>query len=151
LIGDAGANRFYGGMGADVMNGAGGFDSAYYSNATAGVTLDLATGGTGGDAAGDSFISIEWVFGSNFNDDLTGDSGANRLYGLNGDDVLNGAGGNDRLFGGNGDDTINGGDGVDVLYGEAGDDIMSGGASNDFFFGGAGGDSFDGGTGSCGR
>ena len=146
LIGDSGANRFYGGMGGDVINGAGGFDSAYYTNATAAVTLDLATGGTGGDAAGDSFISIEWVYGSNFDDELTGDNGANRLYGLNGDDMLNGAGGNDRLFGGAGDDTINGGDGIDVLYGQAGNDILSGGAGNDFFFGGAGGDSFDGGA-----
>ena len=145
LIGNTSANRFIGGLGADTLDGGSGFDSAFYTTATAGVILSLATGGTGGDAAGDSFTSIEWVYASNFDDNITGDSGANRLYGLNGNDVLDGAGGNDRLFGGNGDDTITGGDGIDVLYGEAGDDAMSGGAGNDFFFGGAGADSFDGG------
>ena len=146
LDGGAGNDRLYGGLGADMLNGGTGVDSVYYTFATAGVTLDLATGGTGGEAAGDSFSSIEWVFGSGFDDELTGDSGNNRLYGQDGNDTLNGAGGNDRILGGDGDDTINGGDGVDILFGQDGNDIMSGGAGNDFFYGGAGADSFDGGA-----
>lgn len=146
LDGGAGNDRLYGGLGADVLTGGAGTDSIYYTFATAGVTLDLPTGGTGGEAAGDSFSGIEWVFGSAFDDDLTGDSGNNRLYGQDGNDVLNGAGGNDRILGGDGDDTIDGGDGVDILFGQDGDDIMSGGAGNDFFYGGAGADSFDGGA-----
>lgn len=146
LDGGAGNDRLYGGTGADALIGGTGIDSAYYTTATAGVTLNLATGGTAGDAAGDSFNSIEWVFGSDFDDDITGDNNANRLYGENGNDTLNGAGGNDRILGGEGNDTINGGDGVDILFGQNGDDIMSGGAGNDFFYGGAGSDSFDGGA-----
>ncbi|WP_162143788.1 calcium-binding protein [Hellea balneolensis] len=146
LDGGAGNDRLFGGEGADTLIGGAGIDSAYYTAAAAGVTLDLATSGTGGEAAGDSFNSIEWVFGSDFDDSLTGDAGNNRLYGEDGNDILNGAGGNDRILGGEGNDTINGGDGVDVLFGQDGDDIMSGGAGNDFFYGGAGADSFDGGA-----
>jgi len=119
---------------------------AFYFNAEAGVTLDLSLGGTGGEAAGDSFSSIEWVFGSNFDDDITGDALNNRLFGNGGDDILNGDDGNDRLQGGDGDDTINGGDGVDTIFGQNGNDTLSGGAGNDFFFGSDGGDSFDGGA-----
>jgi len=147
LYGGAGNDRLFGGEGADTLVGGAGIDGAYYTAASAGVTLDLATGGTGGEAAGDSYNSIEWVFGSDFDDNLTGDTGANRLYGEDGNDTLNGAAGNDRILGGEGNDTINGGDGVDVLFGQEGDDIMSGGAGNDFFYGGAGADSFDGGVG----
>ncbi|MEP3890881.1 MAG: hypothetical protein ABJN69_10460, partial [Hellea sp.] len=147
LNGSGGGDRLFGGAGADTLIGGTGIDIAVYTDVDAGVTLDLATGGTGGEAAGDSFNGIEWVFGSDFNDDITGDSGANRLAGNDGDDTLSGAGGNDRLLGGDGNDTINGGDGVDTIFGQAGDDVMSGGAGNDFFFGDSGADSHDGGTG----
>ena len=146
LSGAGGNDRLYGGLGGDVLDGGIGTDSIYYTFATAGVTLDLATGGTGGEAAGDSFTSIEWVFGSGFDDSLTGDAGNNRLYGQDGNDTLNGAGGNDRILGGDGDDIIDGGDGVDILFGQDGDDTMSGGLGNDFFYGGDGADSFDGGA-----
>jgi len=147
LDGSGGNDRLFGGEGADILIGGTGIDIAMFTVATAGVTLDLATGGTGGEATGDSYSGIEWVFGSDFDDDITGDNGANRLTGNDGNDTLNGAGGNDRLLGGDGNDTINGGDGVDTIFGQAGDDIMTGGADNDFFFGGAGADSHDGGTG----
>ncbi|MEP3889375.1 MAG: hypothetical protein ABJN69_02840 [Hellea sp.] len=146
LDGSDGNDRLFGGNGADSLIGGTGIDIAMYTVATAGVTLDLAAGGTGGEAAGDSFSGIEWVFGSDFNDDITGDSGANRLAGNDGNDTLNGAGGNDRLLGGEGNDTIHGGDGVDTIFGQVGDDIMSGGAGNDFFFGDSGADSHDGGA-----
>ncbi|MEP3892218.1 MAG: calcium-binding protein [Hellea sp.] len=147
LDGAGGGDRLFGGEGADTLIGGTGIDIAMFTVATAGVTLDLATGGTGGEAAGDSYSGIEWVFGSDFNDDITGDSANNRLEGRDGNDTLNGEGGNDQLLGGNGNDTLNGGDGVDVLYGQFGDDIMTGGAGNDFFIGDSGSDSHDGGAG----
>ncbi|WP_026941334.1 calcium-binding protein [Hellea balneolensis] len=147
LDGSGGGDRLFGGAGADTLIGGTGIDIAVYTDVDAGVTLDLATGGTGGEAAGDIFNGIEWVFGSDFDDDIIGDGGNNRLTGNDGNDTLNGAGGNDRLLGGDGDDTISGGDGVDTIFGQAGDDIMSGGAGNDFFFGDSGADSHDGGTG----
>ncbi|MEP3889935.1 MAG: calcium-binding protein [Hellea sp.] len=147
LFGLGGNDRLFGGDGPDSFDGGTGVDIAMFTVAAAGVTLDLTTGGTGGEAAGDSYTSIEWVFGSDFDDNITGDAANNRLEGRDGNDTLNGEGGNDRLLGGDGNDTINGGDGVDTIFGQDGDDIMSGGADNDFFFGGAGADSHDGGTG----
>ena len=150
LDGGAGNDRLFGGAGADTLIGGLGVDSAYYISASSGVVLSLITGGdiaTGGDAAGDSFSSIEWVFGSNFQDDITGDNGANRLYGRNGADTLSGEDGNDILFGGNGNDTLNGGDGVDFLFGQNGTDLLFGDSGNDYLFGSDGGDLMDGGTG----
>ena len=147
LWGYAGNDRLYGGEGEDSMIGGTGIDIAIYTTATAGVSLDLQSGGTGGEANGDSFSGVEWVWGSNFDDVITGDFMANRLEGRGGNDTLNGDGGNDRILGGDGDDIINGGDGVDTIFGQDGDDVMSGGEDNDFFYGGAGADSHDGGSG----
>jgi len=66
----------------------------------AGVRVNLATGvGTGGSAAGDTFIEIENLAGSIYADRLTGDAGANRLSGGAGDDVLAGGAGADLLQG----------------------------------------------------
>lgn len=149
LDGAGGNDRLHGGEGADMLIGGSGIDSAYYTTASSAVHLSLVSGGTLGEADGDSFSSIEWVFGSDFDDEITGDGAANRIYGEDGDDLINGGGGNDRLLGGDGDDTINGGDGIDVIFGQAGFNTLSGGAGNDFFFAGAGTeqDSFDGGDG----
>jgi hypothetical protein len=68
--------------GADRLDGGAGIDTVFYGDSTAGVGINLATGrGVGGSAEGDTLISIENVFGSNFNDTLTGTSGANQLHG----------------------------------------------------------------------
>ncbi|AZO76937.1 MULTISPECIES: calcium-binding protein [unclassified Bosea (in: a-proteobacteria)] len=124
LTGDAGDNFLRGGQGADVLDGGGGFDLAEYTNATAGVTVSLLTpAGNSGEAAGDTFTSIEGVHGSGFADTLLGDGAVNQLFGLNGNDVLYGFGGND---------SINGGAGVDLLTGGAGADALVGGADFDF-------------------
>jgi len=145
LNGAGGNDRLFGGAGADALNGGTGVDIAVYTDAASGVTLNLATVGTVGDAAGDTFSSIEWVWGSDFNDIITGDAANNRLEGRDGDDTLNGADGNDRLIGGEGNDIINGGNGVDTIFGQNGNDTLVGAAGNDFFFGSAGGDSISGG------
>ncbi|MEP3889708.1 MAG: hypothetical protein ABJN69_04525 [Hellea sp.] len=147
IDGSGGNDRLFGDAGADTLIGGTGLDGAYYTNAGSAVTADLVNGGSVGDAAGDTYNSIEWVFGSNFDDTLLGDGIANRLTGGQGADTLDGRGGNDRLLGGDGNDTINGGAGVDSIFGQDGDDVMFGGADNDFFYGGAGIDSHDGGTG----
>jgi len=68
------------------------------------VTLNLQTGGTGGDADGDTYTSIERIFGSGQDDNLTGSDG---------NDILIGNGGSDFLTGGLGNDSLNGGAGVD--------------------------------------
>src|SRR6476619_6644872 len=81
--------------GADRLDGGNGIDTVFYGDSTAGVGINLQTGrGVGGSAEGDTLISIENVFGSNFNDTLTGTSGANQLHGQDGKDVIKGGGGN---------------------------------------------------------
>lgn len=106
LTGDDGDNVLTGGAGADVLTGGGGTDSANYSNANAGVTVDLDAGtGSAGDAAGDIYIGIRNAIGTSFDDVLVGDATANALSGGLGDDVLEGGGGDDLLDGGAGVDT----------------------------------------------
>lgn len=143
LNGGEGNDRFFGGEGADSLIGGNGIDRADYSNAASGVTLSLLSGGTGGEATGDTFDSIEWVFGSDFGDDLTlNNVSGNRLYGRQGNDILNGGSGDDRLYGQADNDTLLGNDGIDRLYGQDGNDTLDGGAGNDQLFGGAGADTF---------
>lgn len=107
LVGGTGDDDLFGGAGADLLRGGEGFDSARYDDAPAGVTASLSSGGgSGGEAAGDRFISIEALFGSDFADSLTGSGAAN---------VLDGRDGDDRISGGGGPDTIGLGAGADVL------------------------------------
>lgn len=139
LQGGDGQDWLIGGAGGDMLNGGNGIDTANYAEASGAISLSLLAGtGTGGDAAGDSFVGVENVLGSAFGDQIKGDAGANGLWGMVGADRLYGAGGNDAL---------NGGDGNDALYGEAGADALNGGEGNDSLTGGAGADTLSGGNG----
>ena len=96
LIGDDNNNFLLGGLGADVLDGGLGIDSAEYRFASSGLTVDLSNSlNNTGEAVGDTFISIENLRGSGFNDTLTGDNNDNFLRGQGGADVLNGGGGSD--------------------------------------------------------
>ena len=112
LNGGAGNDYLDGGSGIDVLNGGDGIDTAEYTDSWAGVTVNLlANTGVGGEAKGDTFISIENVLGSQFDDIITGNAVNNRLNGDAGNDTLNGGDGNDMLVGGTGADTLIGGAG----------------------------------------
>jgi len=165
LNGGEGNDHLNGGTGADVLDGGTGIDGVFYNGATEGVIVNLVTGGTAGDATGDSYISIERVFGTGFDDELTGDDNDNLLngvsgmdtlngaggndilYGLNDDDELNGGAGDDHLYGGNDNDTLNGDAGNDTLFGQSGNDMIFGGLDDDLLYGGAGNDDISGGAG----
>ena len=106
LKGGEGSDSLVGGAGADAMDGGNGSDLALYDAAAAAVSVNLATGGTAGDAAGDSFSGVESVLGSVYADTITGSIANNALWGMAGNDVLAGAGGADQLKGGAGADTF---------------------------------------------
>ncbi|WP_158681571.1 calcium-binding protein [Microbulbifer pacificus] len=169
LVGHLGDDTLVGGAGADYLLGGAGFDTADYSSSTDGVILTLeATDqygaaetywsndavGTGGDADGDRFESIEGIVGSSFDDIIYGSSlgtyadlgdgddifDNNELAG--GIDIIYGGDGNDRVWAGRGDDQLFGGTGNDILRGEGGNDALNGGGGNDFLEGGEGNDLF---------
>lgn len=174
LVGDNNANRLTGGAGndilignggADILDGGTGTDTADYSTATSGVVANLTNPALNtGDAAGDTYISIENLTGSNFNDVLGGNSGANVLNG--------GTGGTDTADyststigltvsladpGNNTGDAagdtyisienLTGSDNNDFLTGDSGDNVLSGGFGNDTLVGLVGSDKLDGGAG----
>jgi hypothetical protein len=117
LIGLDGDDKLEGKGGADLLNGGIGFDYASYSTASTGVVANLASPGANtGDAAGDTYLSIEGLIGSAFGDTLTGNSSDNTLKGGGGSDVLEGGFGADTMIGGAGDDIY--------LVNSANDDVL---------------------------
>ncbi len=110
LTGDGQANLFRGGLGADILDGAGGRDTADYGDKAASVSVRL-------DRANDAIVSIggvdedtirniENIVGGSASDALFGDSLANVLSGGGAADLLAGRGGNDTLAGGAAADTF---------------------------------------------
>ncbi|UWR59749.1 M10 family metallopeptidase C-terminal domain-containing protein [Phaeobacter inhibens] len=95
LSGGAGDDVLSGGGGADLLDGGAGSDTADYANATRGVKLNM----TNGKTAGDTYVSIENISGSGFNDRMKGDAADNVLTGQGGSDTLRGAAGDDILLG----------------------------------------------------
>ena len=123
IFGFNGNDTLKGGGGADRLDGGSGYDTIFYTDSNVGVSVNLATRrGFGGTAEGDTYVSIENVYGSSFNDTVTGDNANNQLYGLDGADVLKGGGGYDYLEGGTGDDILKGGGEADWLNGGSGID-----------------------------
>lgn len=175
LTGDGNANTVEGGAGNDTMNGQSGTDTLSYTNATAGVNVNLGTTtaqNTGG-AGTDTISNFENLTGSSFNDTLTGTSSSNAIEGGTGNDTMNGQGGLDTLnyvtatggitislaittaqnTGGAGTDTIsnfenlNGSLFNDVLTGNTAANVIWGGSGDDMIEGGAGNDALTGGIG----
>ncbi|MDO9382680.1 MAG: cadherin domain-containing protein, partial [Hyphomicrobiaceae bacterium] len=172
LYGGYGNDILIGGGGADIIDGGVGNDTASYAGAAAAVTANLATGGTAGEATGDTYFGVENLTGSSFNDTLTGDAGDNIIAGGAGADTMNGGLGNDTLdyAASNAGVTINLGTGAasgghatgdvfsnfeningsafnDTLTGDAGANMLFGGAGIDTLRGGAGNDTLTGGVG----
>jgi Ca2+-binding RTX toxin-like protein len=132
IAGGDGDDVIMAGSGTDYLSGGTGRDTASYVTAGSGVTVDLTDFSTmSGDAAGDTYNSIENLTGSNFSDSLKGNAGANTLVGNAGSDFLQAREGSDNLDGGDGADSLYGLEDNDVLVGGAGADYLSGGTGSD--------------------
>jgi Ca2+-binding RTX toxin-like protein len=117
LWGGGGDDFLYGGAGGDLMDGGAGFDTVSYESSAGAVTASLQNYGlNAGEAAGDSYGSIEALEGSQFADTLYGyDFATSNLHGGAGDDKLYGGAANDVLVGDAGADQFNGGAGIDMV------------------------------------
>lgn len=132
LFGGEGNDNLLGGGGFDTLDGGNGFDRVLYTDSPAGLLADLANPGRNtGHAARDVYIGVEGLRGSNFDDELFADGGANQIDGGAGNDRAFALGGNDWLLGRAGDDLLDGGDGNDILLGGDGADTLIGGSGTD--------------------
>lgn len=146
LNGNAGNDTLSGGFGRDSLDGGAGKDYASYATSNGYVIVDLQSPNVNtGQAAGDTYTSIEGIIGSSYDDTIRGDQSANtlmgeagndRIEGKAGNDTLNGGSGNDSLFGGAQEDLLIGQNGSDELHGHGGFDTLKGGAGNDKLYGG---------------
>lgn len=111
----------------DYMDGLGGSDTVSYKDAGSAVTVvldavgTLSTAATAQDTGGagtDKLVNIENLTGSNYNDTLTGNAGANKLDGGLGIDTLIGGNGNDTY-------TVTAGDIVTEALDEGTDTVIT--------------------------
>ena len=87
------------------------------------MNVSLATGTASGGAGNDVISACEYLYGSAWDNILTGDDGDNLIVGDNGADTITGRGGRDGLYGQPGDDTLLARDGQgDSLDGGQGND-----------------------------
>lgn len=167
----------YGQQGDDDLFGDGGFDRLIGGDAadTTPDGTDDIVGGTGNDVilgdngtiatpSGDATMPASSPAGTFGDDDLTGDTGDDRIYGQLGDDVITGGSGFDHVFGDMGSLTVSsplvtepgGGTrytaalvspdagGADTIRAGTQDDVVFGGAGNDTISGNAGDDHLEG-------
>ncbi len=109
----------YASLGADMIEGGDGYDILSFANMSSRIIFDLNNSALNfGEAADDTATGFEEFHGSDFIDQLRGDSGDNALFG---------GASTDRLYGRAGDDILNGEAGFDAIFGNLGADVMTGG------------------------
>ncbi|WP_272872321.1 hypothetical protein [Caulobacter vibrioides] len=87
-------------MGSDVVDGGDGYDTAHVAFTTTGLNINLGISGAQQIAPGLTLTinNVERLFGGDYADKLTGDSGDNVIGGYNGDDIIDGGAGIDTLW-----------------------------------------------------
>jgi Ca2+-binding RTX toxin-like protein len=139
LFGNEGNDVIRGHEGADLISGGNGYDEVTYSGMQRSISVTLDNVANDGANAGyftsvefDNVLSdVEGIWGSDYDDYLSGSSADNRIYGMSGNDYIVGGAGNDGLFGYHGNDTVMGMEGNDWMWGENGADLIVGGAGID--------------------
>ena len=142
--------------GNDLFDGGDGFDSVSYFYAKGAIGVEMAAGRVAdGTGATDRLISIERIYGSRFDDTMTGGAASETLVGNDGDDLFltgreDAPGVADFYYGGAGNDTFrfqhrgdlnfNGGDGYDTLIVEVSGSSWNWGDNMEHFIGGSGAD-----------
>jgi Ca2+-binding RTX toxin-like protein len=108
LVGSAFGDSFAGTVGANVLDGGPGTDTADYSGSGLGVTVDLSLAGPQdtGTAGTDTLADMESLTGGAGRDVLTGGPGANTISAGAGNDTVVASAGGDVLDGGTGSDTL---------------------------------------------
>src|SRR4051794_20039058 len=114
------------GADSDTIDGGAGVDTVSYAQVEHGLSVNLLQGISLGAGNVDTLTSIENVTGTNSNDGLVGDLGANLIQGADGNDFIDGSGGNDNLSGNSGNDILKGNVGSDILVGGTGTDTLTG-------------------------
>ena len=114
----------------------------FYGDFDRGRRINLDTGRGSRLAEGDTFISIENVFGSNFNDSIIGSTAANQLHARRAT-TSSRARRNDYLDGGSGNDILGAGLGRACSTAAAGDDTLKGIGGANTLIGGTGIDTAD--------
>jgi Ca2+-binding RTX toxin-like protein len=170
LNGGAGDDTLEGAAGNDTLNGGSGSDTASYLHNSKGINVAVVTTEqTLAGAGKDTFVAIENLIGSQYDDTLTGNGSANVLEGARGNDLISGGGGNDTASYAHaksavtvslaavgaqstgtteGTDTLQnienltGGTFNDSMTGDGNDNILNGGTGNDTLAGGLGADQF---------
>ena len=113
VLGFGGDDTLIGSGGRDSLDGGAGFDTADFAGTPGEIDVDLAAGAERA-VTNSTLVSIEAVHGTDGDDAIAGDAGANRLDGSGGDDSLSGAAGNDTLIGYLGGNVLDGGAGRDT-------------------------------------
>ena len=157
LQGGRGSDYLKGGAGADRIDGGPDHDTIDYGDSPAAVQISLSSQEySGGHATGDRLDNIEAIWGSPYDDLISGDwqdnwvqgrGGNDTIRGHQGHDTLSGGAGDDDIDGGGGDDDLNGGPGNDIVKGDWGNDTINGGSGDDRLEGGGGKDTINGGSG----
>jgi Ca2+-binding RTX toxin-like protein len=108
IYGLAGADTLIGGAGADLIEGGDGFDIVSYRMSTAAVDVSLVYMAAAQDGYGskDTLLGIELIWGSGFDDRLTGGNPSNGTGTTGGFEGFQGFAGNDTIDGGIGFDRV---------------------------------------------
>jgi len=108
VYGLGGDDFLWSGSGNDIYDGGAGWDRVFYRNDPSGVHVDMSLGtATDGWGDTDTFINIERVTGSDFDDTLLGSSGNDSFTGELGDDLIDGRGGSDFVWYGRSPGAVN--------------------------------------------